>query len=113
MIISVTPPDGSPTVTIIDRPGRTTSGAGCSNNNFGLITLNDEGGLPPIETQANPGPTCTSTLAFPSGDFSPNNPLSALDGENADGTWVITASDNAGGDTGSVRRFSLIFNSGN
>ena len=113
LIISVTPPDGSPTVTIIDRPGRTTSGAGCSNNNFGLITLNDEGGLPPIETQANPGPTCTSTLAFPSGDFSPNNPLSALDGENADGTWVITASDNAGGDTGSVRRFSLIFNSGN
>jgi hypothetical protein len=36
-----------------------------------------------------------------------------FDGENANGTWVLNVSDNAGIDTGSLRRFSLIFNSGN
>jgi len=50
---------------------------------------------------------------FPSGNFSPNNPLSALDGESSEGTWVINVSDRAAADTGSVRRFSLEFNSGN
>lgn len=114
-IVKITPPDGSPTVTIIDRIGvPVPSTVGCNNNNFSLITLNDEGGLPPIETQGNPtGTTCNTNNLFPSGNFAPNNPLSALDGENADGTWVINVSDNAGADTGAVRRFSLQFNSGN
>ena len=114
IIVKVTPPDGSPTVTIVDRIGVPTSAFGCNNNNFSLITLNDEGGLPAIENQGNPTPTtCNTANLFSSGNFSPNNPLSALDGENADGTWVINVSDGAGGDTGSVRRFSLAFNSGN
>ena len=49
------------------------------------------------------------------GNFSPETTgmLSLLDGENANGTWVLNVSDNAGLDTGSMRRFSLIFNSGN
>ena len=67
-----------------------------------------------LDLQGNPTPTtCNTALLFPTGDFSPFSPLSALDGESGDGTWVITVSDNAGGDTGSVRGFSLIFNSGN
>lgn len=114
LIFKITPPDGAPTVTIFDRPGvPVPSTVGCSNNNLSLLTLNDEGGFPSVETQMNPGPTCNTALLFPTGNFSPNNPLSALDGENADGNWTINVSDNAGGDTGSVRRFSFEFNSGN
>jgi hypothetical protein len=49
------------------------------------------------------------------GNFTPETTgmLSLLDGENANGTWVLNVSDNAGIDTGAMRRFSLIFNSGN
>lgn len=113
LIIKVTPPDGSPTVTIFDRPGVPTSVAGCSNNNLGAILLNDEGGFPSVDAQGNPTPTaCNTANLFPTGNFSPINPLSALDGENADGNWTINVSDNAGIDTGAVRRFSLVFNSG-
>ncbi len=114
LIVTITPPDGAPTVTIVDRPGLPTTAAGCNNNNFSLITLNDEGALPSIEVQGNPSSAaCNTAFLFPSGNFSPNNPLSALDGENSEGTWVINVSDRAGADTGSVRRFSLEFNSGN
>ena len=114
LVFKLTPPDGSPTVTFFDRPGFPLSLNGCSNNNLGLLTLNDDGGLPSVETQGNPtGTTCNTALLFPTGNFSPNNPLSAFDGENADGTWILNVSDNAVTDTGSVRRFSLVFNSGN
>ena len=114
LIVTITPPDGAPTVTIVDRPGMPTTAAGCNNNNFSLISLNDEGGLPSIEVQGNPSSAaCNTAFLFPSGNFSPNNPLSALDGESSEGTWVINVSDRAAADTGSVRRFSLEFNSGN
>ena len=43
------------------------------------------------------------------GNFLPNNPLSAFNGENPNGTWTLTAVDAAAGDTGSVRAFSLLF----
>ncbi|MBV6497282.1 MAG: hypothetical protein DYH05_01715 [Acidobacteria bacterium ACB1] len=110
--IKVTSPGGT-TVAVFDRPGVPASTFGCSNNNLANIVLNDDGGLPSVETQANPGPGCTSSLVFPSGNFSPNNPMSAFDGENADGNWTINFSDSGGGDIGIARRFSLIFNSGN
>jgi len=115
IIIKITPPDGSPTVSVIDRIGvPVPNTVGCNNNNFGDILLNDEGMFPAIETQGNPSSAaCNTNFLFPTGSFTPNNALSAFDGENADGTWVINVSDNAGADTGSVRRFSFVFNSGN
>jgi subtilisin-like proprotein convertase family protein len=114
LIFKLTPPDGSPTVTFFDRPGVPGTTVGCSNNNLGGILLNDEGGFPSVDAQGNPTPAaCNSALLFPTGNFSPINPFSVLDGENADGTWVLNVSDNAAADTGSVRRFSLVFNSGN
>ena len=77
--------------------------------------LTDDGGFPNIDTQGNPTVTCSggNALQFPTGNFAPFSPLSALDGENADGTWVVNVSDNVSGDVGSVRRFSLIFNGSN
>ncbi len=113
IIVKLTSPGGT-IVTIVDRPGVPTTTTGCNNNNFFGTTLNDDGGLPAIEIQANPvGGPCNTALAFPVGNFSPNNPMSAFDGQNANGNWTVNVSDNAGADTGSVRAFSLIFNSGN
>lgn len=114
LIIKITPPDGSPTVSIFDRPGvPTVSTVGCNNNNLNL-TLNSDGALPLVENQGNPSSAaCNTAFLFPTGSFTPNNPLDAFDGENANGTWVINISDNAGADTGSVRAFSLIFNGAN
>jgi YD repeat-containing protein len=98
LIFKLTSPSGT-TVTIIDRPGVPPSSTGFGGNNFCATTLNDEGGFPPIET--------VSTEPV-SGSFSPNNPLSAFDGQNANGTWVLNVSDVFAQDVGSVRRFSLI-----
>jgi hypothetical protein len=113
LIFKLTPPDGSPTVTFIDRPGFPASAAGCNNNNIGLVVINSDGGLPSVENQCTGALPGTTGALWPIGNFSPNNPLDAFDGENADGTWVLNVSDNAAADTGSVRRFSLVFNSGN
>jgi subtilisin-like proprotein convertase family protein len=98
----LTPPDGAPTVAFQARRGGT-------RENICLVNLNDEGGFPNVST-------LTSVTGMPQmGDFSPETTgaLSMFDGENANGTWVLNVSDNAGIDTGSLRRFSLIFNSGN
>lgn len=97
----LTPPDGSPTVTFqLNRGG--------TRENICLSTLDDEGGFPNIST-------LTSVSGFPqSGNFSPelSGQFSLLDGENANGNWTLNVSDNAGVDTGFMRRFSLIFNNG-
>jgi uncharacterized delta-60 repeat protein len=101
---TLTSPSGK-SVVLIDRPGFPASGSGCSSNNFANLILDDEGGFPPIEDQCG----ADGDSAFPSGTFTPNNPLSAFDGENSEGTWTLNISDHAGQDTGTARAFSLIF----
>src|SRR5205085_4149015 len=100
LTFKLTPPDGSPTVAFQARRGGT-------RENICLTNLNDEGGSPNISTLTS------VTGSFESGNFTPETAgmLSLLDGENANGTWVLNVSDNAGVDTGSMRRFSLVFNS--
>lgn len=101
---ALTSPAGT-SVIIFDRPGFPALGAGCNGNNLHNLTLDDDGGLPPIENQCpagdNEGPL--------TGSFSPNNPLSAFDGQTANGNWTLKVSDEAAQDTGAVRAFSLIF----
>ncbi|MEQ1606339.1 MAG: proprotein convertase P-domain-containing protein [Pyrinomonadaceae bacterium] len=105
LIFKLTSPGGT-AVTFFDRPGVPTTAAGCNNNNLAQLILDDDGGLPSIEGQCNAAGTAA---AFPTGSFTPNNPLSAFDGQNAAGTWTLNVSDNAGIDTGTVNRFSLVF----
>lgn len=105
----LTSPNGT-AVTFFDRPGFTGTGFGCSNNNISQLLLNDDGGFPSVEGQCA---TPADTSAFPIGTFSPNNPFTPMDGGAATGTWTLNASDNAGGDTGQVRAFSIILNNGN
>lgn len=99
VVINIAAPTGQ-NVTVIDRIGVPASTFGLNAENFCAVTIDDEGGFPPIEN------TVLNPVA---GNFSPNNPLSGLDTVTApNGNWVITATDGAAGDTGSLRRFSLI-----
>ena len=41
------------------------------------------------------------------GCFSPESPLSGFDGEDSDGTWTLTVSDDAGNDVGDLNRWRL------
>ncbi len=99
IVATIGAPTGQ-TVTVIDRIGVPASTFGLNAENFCAVTIDDEGGFPPIEnTVLNPV----------TGNFSPNNPLSGFDTVTApNGTWTLTVSDGAGGDTGSLRRFSLV-----
>ncbi|MEQ1675184.1 MAG: proprotein convertase P-domain-containing protein [Chitinophagaceae bacterium] len=93
-IFRLTSPAGT-TVTIVNRRGGT-------RENICNTLLDDDGGFPALST-------VTSTSGqFLSGNFAPDNPLSAFDGQNGNGTWTLNVSDNAGIDIGSLRRFSLV-----
>lgn len=94
-------------VIIIDRPGFTGTGFGCSGDNFPNMTLDDDpGGTPgtPVET------SCTNTVpGYPSGSsYTPNNPLSGFDNGNLNGTWTINVSDAATGDTGVLADWCVV-----
>ena len=95
LIFKLTSPAAT-TVTLINQRGG-------SGNNFCLVTLDDDGGFPATSTMPGTGAI--------SGNYAPENPLSAFDGQNANGVWTLNVSDNAGADLGSVRGFSLIFTS--
>ncbi|MDA0243313.1 MAG: M36 family metallopeptidase [Chloroflexi bacterium] len=86
-------------VTMIDRPGRTTTGFGCGGNDID-VSLDDEGADGPVENQ------CANAPAL-FGSPTPNNPLSAFDGEDLSGTWELQVSDAAGGDTGTLLEWCL------
>ncbi|MEP6700615.1 MAG: proprotein convertase P-domain-containing protein, partial [Bacteroidota bacterium] len=94
LVFKLTSPLGT-TVTIVNHRG----GAG---NNICNLLLDDDGGFPAISTLPATGGV--------SGNFAPENPLSAFDGQNPNGVWILNVSDNTAADVGSLRRFSLIFN---
>ena len=89
------------TVVLVDRPGFTGSGFGFGDDGFNII-LDDEGSGGSIENATTGGPAVTSPPSYV-----PNNPLSAFDGMDRNGTWVIEVSDNASQDTGTLDNWSL------
>lgn len=101
LVFRLTSPAGT-TVTIISRPG----GSGNSGKNFCQTLLDDDAAnaisISSIASNGPPpqGPPYTGT-------FKPANPLSTFDGENPNGTWMLTVIDAFTGDSGSVRAFSL------
>src|SRR5690606_25022223 len=72
VIVTIQSPTGT-TATIIDRPGRISSGFGCSGNDI-IATLDDEAASP-VEDE------CAASVPTINGSFTPNNPLSVFDGE--------------------------------
>ncbi|MEZ4874702.1 MAG: HYR domain-containing protein [Flavobacteriaceae bacterium] len=98
--VTLESPSGT-TVTILDRPGVPASTFGCSGNDI-LATLDDEAGSP-VEDE------CGAGVPTINGSFTPNNPLSAFDGESTLGTWTLTVRDNAGGDTGTINTWGISY----
>mgnify|MGYP000600173399 FL=1 len=86
---------------MIDRPGRVgTSGTGCSANDI-AVTADDEGADGTIEA------ACAGTPPAVGGIRTPNEALSAFDGQDFAGNWTLTVSDNAGADIGNLTRWCL------
>ncbi len=100
LIVTLQSPSGT-SVVIMDRPGVPASTFGCSGNDI-LATLDDEASSP-VEDE------CGAGVPAISGSFTPNNPLSAFDGENPMGDWTLTVSDNGGGDTGTINSWGLTY----
>lgn len=97
--------DGPPVVSvvIIDRPGVPASTFGCANNDIN-VTLDSEGGGTPVEGVCDPGPPAIS------GNHTPNNPLTAFNGQDCRRVWTLNVSDHAGGDVGSVNMWCVDLN---
>ncbi len=88
----LTSPTGTSVNLITNRGG--------SGKNFCTILLDDQGGLPAAST--------IPTTGAVAGNFSPESPLSAFNGLNANGNWTLNVADTAGADTGTLNRFSLL-----
>jgi uncharacterized repeat protein (TIGR01451 family) len=97
LIYTLTSPMGT-VITLLDRPGVPATGAGCDNDDVN-VTFQD--GQPDPEAICGTG-TWPVTLA------APVTPLSGLNGQNGNGTWTLTISDNAGADVGTLSDWELI-----
>ncbi len=88
----------------LTSPGGTTvsliANRGGAGDNFCTITLDDDGAFPSVSTMALSGAVA--------GNFTPETPLSAFDGQNANGTWILNVADAGADDIGTLNRFSLI-----
>ena len=81
---------------------------GGTRENICATTIDDDSGAPNVSTLTS------ATGQFVGGPFTPETtgPFSVFDGQAATGNWVLNVSDNAGIDTGSMRRFSLVITAG-
>ena len=105
--------DTATTISLFDRPGRPATGAGCSDDFNGTYTFSDAGTqtvgaactasasaiLPPGVYLASAANGTTSGQAVVLG--------SAFNGEMAGGTWRLSITDNAAGDTGAFANWTL------
>lgn len=100
LVISLTSPQGT-TVILADRPGRQLAPTtGSSGNNFCQTNFNDDGNFLSIQA--------ISPAAAPyTGAFKPFQPLSAFDGQSANGVWQLKIADVNGLDTGIFRSATL------
>ncbi|MEO0422311.1 MAG: proprotein convertase P-domain-containing protein [Pseudomonadota bacterium] len=91
--------DSGISVALMDRPGRVDTGFGCGGDDI-AATLDDEAASP-IEDE------CAAGIPTIDGSFTPNSPLSALDGQDLSGTWRLLVTDAAGQDTGTLNEWCL------
>lgn len=96
LVVTLKSPQGT-VVTLMNQPG----GVNNSGHNFCNTVLDDESASGSIQN-------ITPAQAPYAASFKPAGPLSAFDGQNPNGTWVLNVSDRNALDTGSVRTFSLV-----
>ncbi|MCH7785400.1 MAG: proprotein convertase P-domain-containing protein, partial [Bacteroidetes bacterium] len=97
LIVTLESPAGT-VITLIDQMGVPASAFGCSENDL-IITLDDEAATP-IEDECSGSPI--------TGSFIPEEALSAFDGEDASGPWILGISDNAAGDLGTLDMWCVV-----
>ena len=106
--IDATVTRGATSVIIIDNPGAgaaTTTACGAGSNNMNGIILDDEG-TAPVET---PIATASAAEAYATGGvYTPNNSLTAFDGQAAAGTYTLAVTDGGPDDTGTLDSWALI-----
>ena len=83
---------------MVDRIGADGGGFGCSDADLD-VTIDDNAASPLEDACTGGGPI--------TGTFTGIDALSAFNGENAQGDWTLTVSDNAGGDTGNITSWGL------
>jgi hypothetical protein len=106
LIFTVRHVGANTSATVIDRPGVPAAAAGCAQNHVNA-TLDDEASQP-VENQCAASAGATPPPYAIDGAFTPNNPLSAFDGQNLASTWELNVSDRAGQDTGTLTQWCLI-----
>lgn len=94
LIIKLTSPQGT-TVTLINQAG----GEANSGHNFCQTMLDDSAAASIQDVLATDAPF--------TGTFKPASPLAAFNGQNANGTWILSVTDVFPFDGGNVRAFSL------
>ena len=104
LIMSLTHVDTGTEIELVTRPSGASATFGCNANNIRTsvidgapLTLQDDCNLGGGDVEAYPEPA-----------YSPNQPLSTFNGEELSGTWRLTISDNAGGDTGTLVQWCLL-----
>jgi hypothetical protein len=105
LIFNLTHVDTGTSVSFFNRPGYTGSGFGCGGDNVNVIA-NDTGPDTPIENQCGNLPAISGNAE--GGDPPSSSLFAAFAGEDLAGTWRITASDNAGGDSGTLNAWCLM-----
>ncbi|RMA56802.1 HYR domain-containing protein [Ulvibacter antarcticus] len=98
--VTLTSPTGT-VVVLIDQMGVPATAFGCSSDNL-LVTIDDEA-TDPIEDACDAGPPAAT------GPYIGQEALSAFDGESTLGDWTLNVSDNAGGDTGTINGWGLVY----
>ena len=93
-------PDGT-VVTLLDRPGHPNTPFGCSDRDMEVL-FSDAASLD-LENH------CTGSNPWYAGEGKPVGRLDVFDGKTSRGTWVLTASDHSGGDSGSIEDWELRF----
>ncbi|MEM6879092.1 MAG: proprotein convertase P-domain-containing protein, partial [Bacteroidota bacterium] len=102
LTISLLAPDGTEVI-LMDRPGVPATGFGCNEDDL-VLTFSDNamGTAEELENLCGTGPAL-------SGEFQPVEPLSVLYGTWEASDWVLTVSDGADQDAGTLNSWSLSF----
>jgi subtilisin-like proprotein convertase family protein/uncharacterized protein YvpB len=87
-------------VKLINRPGRSGTGYGCGNDDIQAV-LDDEISSPAEDK-------CASGPAAISGIYTPNQPLSWLDGVALSGSWRLNISDRSSTSTGGLKEWCIM-----
>jgi subtilisin-like proprotein convertase family protein len=110
---TVTHVDTATTVQLFQRPGRTTTGAGCNDNFNGTYTFSDSGaaalGCLPGNTDI-PAGTYRASLDVGLTDEQVHAIANAFNTQLANGTWRLSIIDSAGGNTGAIGSWTVNFN---